>query len=155
MLRVVMSIITFSFLYSAAYAEEKVTLSSGKEIQINSDGTWSYTSLGELQDSGIIDVDFFDYRVDPESYVGKTISLFGEASFDEYPGREVRGQVYAEYLTLGPSIQIETDGISKEQLTNVYKCFVSCKKKFIGKVVLNTEYSASGFAQFNLIRISD
>ena len=152
MLRFLLPLIVCCF-FSTAYAAEKLTLSNGKEIQVNTDGTWSYINSGELENSDTIKVDFFDYRVDAESYVGKTVSLFGAATFGEYSG-EVRGELYAEHITLGPKIQIETDGISKEQLKEAYKCFVSCKKKFIGNVVLNTEYS-TGFAQFNLIRIED
>lgn len=155
MSRFLVFIAMFSFFCTVSFATEKLTLSNGKEIQINADGTWSYTNSSKSRGDSIIDVDFFDYRVDPDSYVGKTISLSGEATFNEYLGKEVRGGLYAEHITLGPSIQIETDGISKEHLKDVYKCFVSCKKKFIGKVVLITEYSATGYAQFNLIRIED
>lgn len=154
MLRFFISIIVCSFFISVAYAAENVTLKSGKEIQVSPDGTWSYVNSGRPHNNDILDVDFYDYRVDSKAYVGKTISLSGEVSFGEYSG-EVRGGLYAEHLTLGPKIQIETDGISKAHLKEVYKCFVSCKKKLIGKVVLKTEYSSSGYAQFNLIRLEN
>ena len=67
-----------------------------QQIQINPYGTWSYTNSKKSQDESIIAVDFLDYRVDAESYVGKTISLYGAASFNEYLGKEVRGQLYSK-----------------------------------------------------------
>ena len=64
-----------TLLLSCSLCAEVVELSGGERIEVHDDGTW--TSLDDKQGVEPIEVDFYDYIIDPDAYLGKTIAVKG------------------------------------------------------------------------------
>ena len=126
-----------AFVLSFMASAEIVELNGGKQIEIHDDGTW--TSIEASESSAPVEVDFFDFVIDPDAYIGQTIAIRGLVSWDIFKEKQqAYGKMYVKHVAIGEAIAIEAsfEQLTSESKKEIYRCDskVFCVETIVGIV---------------------
>ena len=152
--------ILFISFVSFASAYQIATTADGKKVKLFKDGTYSF--IENKKTDGYEEVDFVDFLVDAEQFLGKKITVKGSAWFRSLKGNKRRveecgphGSLYKRFKTLGSSISFCIPEISKaEKKQIILKELQECPIALSG-VVKNPHKWSQGFIEVHSIKFLD